>query len=75
MLSISLALEIFKPKKYNVTRNKYNKSSENTMNKFNGKIMSNADWGNSPTNKIGLGLSRTVPLKKDNIPNLRTRRK
>ena len=66
---------LFKPKKYNVKRNKYNKNSENTMNKFNGKLMSNADWGNSPTNKIGLGLSRTVPLKKDNIPNLRTRRK
>ena len=48
----------------------------NYMNKFNnGKVLPNANWGSSISNKQSNGLSMTVPQKKSNEPNMRTRRK
>ena len=68
---------LFKKKKFDVkSRSIYNKANMNYMNKFNnGKVLSNANWGSSISNKQSNGLSMTVPQKKSNEPNMRTRRK
>ena len=68
---------LFKKKKVDVkSRSIYNKANMNYMNKFNnGKVLSNANWGSSISNKQSNGLSMTVPQKKSNEPNMRTRRK
>ena len=67
---------LFKKKKYDIkSRSIYNKANMNYMNKYNGKILTNANWGSSQSNKGSSGLSITVPQKKSNEPNMRTRRK
>ena len=67
---------LFKKKKYDTkNRSIYNKSNMNYMNRFNGKILSNANWGSSPINNQSHGISLTLPQKKINEPNMRTRRK
>ena len=67
---------LFKKKKYDIkNRSIYNKANMNYMNRFNGKILSNANWGSSPINKQSNGISLTLPQKKINEPNMRTRRK
>ena len=68
---------LFKKKIFDVkSRSIYNKANMNYMNKFNnGKVLSNANWGSSISNKQSNGLSMTVPQKKSNEPNMRTRRK